>query len=173
MEELVKRARNGDKEAFTQLVYEFRQELYKIARCRLSCEDDIDDAIQETMIEAFKNIKKLHKKEAFKKWIIKILVNKCNYIYKKNKTRNISFDKINPEEVCLQNERYNTLEEFDFYSMLLGLNYDERIIITLFYLEEYSLKEISKILKTNENTVKTRLQRGRNKIKQKYMEGGC
>ena len=61
MEELIKQAQKGDKEAFTQLIYEIRQDLYKIARCRLSCEDDIEDAVQETMIETFKNIKKLKK----------------------------------------------------------------------------------------------------------------
>ena len=172
MEELILKAQKGDEDAFTSLVYEIRQDLYKIARCRLSCEDDIEDAIQETMIVAFKDIKKLKKLEAYKKWLIKILVNKCNYIYKKNKNRNVSFDNINPESACMENERYTELEEMDFYRVLSGLTYYERMAITLFYLEEYSLKEISKLLKTNENTVKTKLKRGRNKIKQRYIEGG-
>lgn len=94
MEELVKKAQKGNKEAFTELIYEIRHDLYKIARCRLSCEDDIEDAVQETMIEAFKNIKKLKKEESYKKWVIKILVNKCNRIYNKNKNRNISFENL-------------------------------------------------------------------------------
>ncbi len=72
MEELIKQAQKGDKEAFTQLIYEIKQDLYKIARCRLTCEDDIEDAVQETMIETFRNIKKLNKRESYKKWIIKI-----------------------------------------------------------------------------------------------------
>lgn len=172
MEELILKAQKGDEEAFTSLIYEIRQDLYKIARCRLSCLDDIEDAIQETMIVAFSSIRKLKKPESYKKWLIKILVNKCNYIYKKNKNRNVSFDSINPESACIEGERYKELEELDFSSVLSGLSYDERMIITLFYLEECSLKEISKILKTNENTVKTKLKRGKNKIKQKYMEGG-
>lgn len=172
MEELIKRAKNGDEEAFTKMVYGIRQDLYKIARCRLSCEDDIEDAIQETMIVAFKNIRKLKKVDAYKKWLIKILINKCNYIYKKNKNRNDLVNTINPEETTVKNERYTELEELDFYSILKDLTYDEKMIITLFYLEEYSLKEISKVLKINENTVKTKLRRGKDKIKQKYMEGG-
>ncbi len=172
MEELVKKAKEGDEEAFTSLVYELRQDLYKIARCRLLCEDDIEDAIQETMIIAFKNIRKLKKVDAYKKWLIKILVNKCNYIYKKNKNRNVLVNKINPDETTVENERYAELEELDFYSILKDLTYDEKMVITLFYLEEYSLKEISKVLKINENTVKTKLRRGKDKIKQKYMEGG-
>lgn len=171
MEELIKQAQKGDKEAFTQLIYEIRQDLYKIARCRLSCEDDIEDEVQETMIETFKNIKKLKKQEAYKKWIIKILVNKCNYIYKKNKNRNISFENLELEKRYSFNENYNELEEIDFYLILKDLNYDERIALTLFYLEDYSIKEISKLLKTNENTIKTRLKRGKEKIKIKFLKG--
>ena len=60
----------------------------------------------------------------------------------------------------------------NYYDLLLkDLNYDERIAIILFYLEGYSIKDISKILKTNENTIKTRLKRSKDKIKQKYMKG--
>ena len=158
MEELVKKAQKGNKEAFTELIYEMRHDLYKIARCRLSCEDDIEDAVQETMIEAFKNIKKLKKEESYKKWVIKILVNKCNRIYNKNKNRNVSFENLE-------------LDNWDFYLILKDLKYDERISLTLFYLEDYSIKEISKILKTNENTIKTRLKRGKEKIKNKFLKG--
>ena len=60
MEELVKRAQNGDKETFTELILEIRNDLYKIAKCRLYSEDDIEDAIRETMIKSYKSIKKLN-----------------------------------------------------------------------------------------------------------------
>lgn len=59
MEELVKKARKGDKKAFTMLILEIKNELYKIAKTRITNEADIDDAIQETMIETYKSIKKL------------------------------------------------------------------------------------------------------------------
>ena len=148
------------------LIYEIRHELYKIERCRLSCEDDIEDAVQETMIETFKSIKRLRKQESYKKWIIKILINKCNHIYKKNKDRNISFE--NVEGKTIYQNKYEQLEELDFYSILKGLKYEERMILTLFYLEDYSIKEISKVMKLNENTVKTKLKRGKDKIRINY-----
>ena len=144
-------------------------ELYKIAICRLSCEDDIEDAVQETMIETFRSIKKLKKLESYKKWIIKILINKCNHIYKKNKDRNISFE--NVEGKTIYQNKYEQLEELDFYSILKGLKYEERMILTLFYLEDYSIKEISKVMKLNENTVKTKLKRGKDKIRINYGKG--
>lgn len=89
MEELIKEAKEGNKEAFTELICEIRHDLYKIARVRLSCNDDIEDAVQETTIEAFKSIKNLKEINSFKKWIIKILINRCNRIYKRK--RKITF----------------------------------------------------------------------------------
>ena len=135
----------------------------------MSCEDDIEDAVQETMIETFKSIKKLRKQESYKKWIIKILINKCNHIYKKNKDRNVSFE--NVEVKTIYQNKYEQLEELDFYSILNGLKYEERMILTLFYLEDYSIKEISKVMKLNENTVKTKLKRGKDKIRINYGKG--
>ena len=49
-----------------------------------------------------------------------------------------------------------------------GLNYDERMAIILFYMEDYPIKEIARLMKTNENTIKTRLKRAKDKIKAKY-----
>ena len=102
MEELVKRAQNGDKETFTELILEIRNDLYKIAKCRLYSEDDIEDAIRETMIKSYKSIKKLNKKQSYKKWIISILINECFNIYKKNKKVNISFDNLSLENNILK-----------------------------------------------------------------------
>lgn len=171
MEKLIKKAQKGDKEAFTELILEIRHDLYKIARCRLSVEDDIEDAVQETMIKAFKSIRKLKKVESYKKWMISILINECNRIYKKNKKQNLSFDNLDLENTYSENENYEGLNDLDFYLLLKDLNYNERITLILFYLEDYSVKEIAKTLKTNENTVKTWIRRGKDKIREKYLKG--
>lgn len=171
MEELIIKSQKGDKQAFTELIYEIRHDLYKIARCRLTNEDDIEDAVQETMIIAFHSIKKLKKINSFKSWITKILINRCNHIYKKNKNRNISFENETIENTYRTNEKYENLDNLDFFLILKDLTYNERIAITLFYLEDYSILEISKILKTNPNTIKTRLKRGKEKIRNNYMKG--
>ncbi|MDO4202616.1 MAG: sigma-70 family RNA polymerase sigma factor [Bacteroidales bacterium] len=171
MENLIAMAQKGDKEAFTELILEIKNDLYKIAKCRLYSEDDIEDAVQETMIKAFKAIKKLNKKQSYKKWIISILINECNNVYKKNKNINVSFDSLELDNIYSNIDSYNNLEKQDFYTLLHGLKYEERITIMLFYVEDYSIKEISKALKTNENTIKTWLKRGKQKIKQKYEKG--
>ena len=58
MEELIKEAQNGSEEAFSQIIISMECNLYKIAKMRLDCEDDINEAVQETIIQTFKSIKK-------------------------------------------------------------------------------------------------------------------
>lgn len=70
MEELVQKAKENNNEAFTQLILNIEMDMYKIAKLRLHNENDIEDAIQETILEAFKSLKKLKKNEYFKTWII-------------------------------------------------------------------------------------------------------
>ena len=118
------------------------------------------------MIETYKNIKKLKYNQYFKTWIIKILINKCNKQYRKNKKENISYEQNNLENQIKENEIKTDL---DFYILISKLEYEERIIIMLYYLEKYTTKEIAKILHKNENTIKTKLSRGKKKIK-RYLE---
>ena len=148
------------------LILNIQSELYKIARMRLYNEDDINEAVQETMIEAFKGINKLKYNQYFKTWIIKILINKCNKMYRKNKKENISYEYNNIENQISNDE---IKSDVDFYILISKLEYEERMIVTLYYLERYTTKEISKIIGKNENTVKTKLSRAKKKIK-RYLE---
>ena len=168
MEELIKKAQKGDTEAFTQIVLELENELYKIAKTRLTNESDIQDAIQETMIETFKSIKKLIDQKKLKKWLIKILINKCNIIYKKKYKKDISIDEYNLENYIILNDYKNIEDDLDFYRLIKILKYEERIIIILYYMEQYTVSEIKTILGINENTIRTHLFRARQKIKDNY-----
>lgn len=164
MEELIKKAQNGDKDAFTSIILDMNDELYKIARTRLNNENDIFDAIQETMISSYKSIKKLKDPKCFKSWLIKILINKCNDIYKKKKI--ISIEQNNLQDY-LQDET-ELDNNLNFLSIIKHLNYNERIAILLYYQNQFTTKEIANILHTNENTIKTRIARAKNKIKNNY-----
>lgn len=167
MEKLVKAAMNGDKEAFAQIIESLKIDLYKIAKVRLKDEEDILDAIQDTIVSSYKSIKKLTNPEKFKKWVIKILINKCNDIYLQRKEMSIPFDEVSENLIQSEND-YNNLEMED---ILKYLTEEEKMIITLYYLEDYKSKEISWILDMNENTVKTKISRAKSKLKQK-LEGG-
>ena len=169
MEKLVLKAQHGDENAFTELILMIRHDLFKIAKMRLVNEADIDDAIQETMIETFKYIKKLKDVKAFKPWVTKILINKCNKIYSKKKTNEIAFEE-EIDNYLVQDASHLTESDMDFYLLVKSLSYEDRMIVTLYYLERYTIKEISQLLKMNENTVKTRLARSKEKLKNNLKE---
>lgn len=170
MEELVEQAKFGNSEAFTELILQIQNELYKIAKMRLANEDDVDDAMQETMLMAFKSIKKLRDNKYFKTWFVRILINECNKIYKKRKNYSTEEfdDKITFNISNFENEFEIINSNISFGLVLKSLEYEERILLTLYYAEEFTYKEIGKILKLNENTVKTKILRTKNKIKKIY-----
>ena len=80
MNELIEKAKQGCIESFEKLILYYQQDLYRIAKIRLNTNDDISDAIQNTIINIYKNLKKLKNNTYFKTWIIKILINECNKI---------------------------------------------------------------------------------------------
>lgn len=166
MQELVEKAKKGDKEAFTELIMNLEKDLYRIAKTRLQSDDDISDVFQETLIDAFKSIKKLKNSQYFKTWLIKILINNCNSLYIKRRNRKESFFEDIQEDTYLLDNHIETINgELNFSAMMKTLNYDERISLTLYYAEGYTNKEISEILKTSENTIKSRISRAKIKIK--------
>lgn len=166
MQELVEKAKKGDKEAFTELIMSLEKDLYKIAKTRLQNDDDISDVFQETVINAFKSIKKLKNTEYFKTWLIKILINKCNSLYKERKKRKETLlEDLEVENNLLDSNIEAINDELSFNAIMKDLNYDERISLILYYSEGYTNKEISKILKINENTIKARISRAKMKIK--------
>ncbi len=170
LDELIKRAKKGDNKAFQEIIIYYKNDLYKIAKTRLSNTEDIDDAIQETIISAYESIHKLVNISKFKSWIITILINECNVIYnKKQKDNIVSYDFMEGEKFISKVSDSNANIEFD--ALLKPLNSDERMIVVLYYYEGYKVEEISKILKINNNTVKTKLYRARKKIMDDLKEG--
>lgn len=144
-------------------------DLYKIAKSRLKNDDDTFDAIQTTIEKAYKNIKKLKNDSSFRSWIITILVNECNQIYNK-KSKIVSIDYLKEDMEIKSNDIFEEELDFDFNRLLECLNCKERLVTILYYKNNYNIKEITKILKLKENTVKSLLKRSRDKIKNNYKE---
>ena len=167
MKELVEKAISGDERAFAELILNYQQDLYKIALTKLNTEYDIEEAIQETMISAFKNLKNLKDVDKFKKWIIKILINKCNEIYRKRILRLVPLDEIDKCTI-VESDNSEIESKLNFYSIIKILDKKEKIIVVLYYSEKYTTREIAEILNKNENTIKTILRRAKIKLKNKY-----
>lgn len=167
MEELIQKAQKGDSIAYTELVKILEKDLYRIAFTRLKNDDDIFDAIQNTLLNVYKNIKKLRKVQYFKTWVIKILINECNTIYRNNVKHSKIIEKVSDLNIEYIEESIDNIGAFkEFNEMILKLNSDEQLIFTLYYKDKYSCEDISKITKINKNTIKSKLDRGREKIKE-------
>ena len=74
MKDIIERLQDGDELAFKELTQSIENDLYRIAKTRLKDDDDIKDAIQNTMIATYKSVKKIRNAEAFKTWMIKVLM---------------------------------------------------------------------------------------------------
>ncbi len=163
--ELITYAQKGNMEAFSSLIMNFEQDLYRIASIRLKSADDIDDAIQMTIEKALKNIKKLKEPQYIKTWIIRILINNCNDICKRKK-KNIEYNENIESNVKNYNEEIEA--KLDFYILIKSLNDKEKIAMTLYYSENLTTKEISKILKEPESTIRNRISRAVKKLRDRY-----
>lgn len=161
---LAKKAKNGDKQAFNDLIKYYQKDLYYIAKCKLHNEDDICDAVQETILNAYSHITTLISPYKFKSWLIKILINECNKIYLKYKNNYLEIS----DELNLYAKDYNS--NIEFLDLINKLNSDEKEIFILYYKEGYSTKEISKMLNLNQNTIRSKISRGKEKIKNSLRE---
>lgn len=161
IERIIKKAIKGDSKSFTLLIEQYQDMLYRIAKLRLSSEDDICDAVQETLISAYKGIVRLEEPKFFKTWLVKILINKCNNYYRKPYREDISLDDLKYERVESVN---SDLKNNSFEEMIESLTEEEKTIITLFYKDGYKEKEIAEILNINYATIRSKINRAKQKL---------
>lgn len=159
MERLVKRAKRGDAEAFIELIEQNKQSMYKVAKGFLRDEEDVADAMSETVLTCYEKIGSLKQDAYFKTWMIRILINHCKDILRKQK-RSVSVE-ILPEF----EKQTSGGGEQEFKEMIEPLREQDRSIFTLYYMYGMKVKEIAAYMEMKENTVATRLKRGREMLR--------
>lgn len=156
-------AKKGDKDAFILLIQENKTNLYRVAKAMLKHDSDVEDAIQITIIKAYEKIGKLRKDMYFKTWLIRILINQCNEILRAKK-RTVSIEKISVE-VSVYEDAYKDL---DLETAIHSLKDELKAVTVLFYYEDMATKEIAKLLKIPEGTVRSRLSKARAKLQEHF-----
>lgn len=156
---LVRRARRGDAEAFIALIEECKMTLRRVALGYLRNEEDVADAMQDTILDAYEHIGSLKKEEYFKTWLVRILINRCTKRYRMNQ------HKAYLEDYREEAQSDAGKADVEFREMLSVLPDDSRAIFQLYYGEQFSIKEIAEILDMNENTIKSRLHRGKEQLR--------
>lgn len=162
MSSLVGKAKQGNPDAFTELMQSQMQNMYKAARSVLYNDEDVADAISETILTCWEKLWQLKEEAYFRTWMTRILINKCNDILRKQ--RNITLMEEIPE-LPSYDRKYENVE---WEEALDSLDGKYRLILMLYYVEGFKTGEIAEILSMPESTVRTRLARGRQHLAKEF-----
>ena len=157
----VKKAKRGDTAAFAGLYQQVYEDLYRFALYTLKNKTDAEDAVSETVTEAFASIKRLRKAESFKGWIFRILYYKCKDKLREYTKKSEELPKDYREVSASECVEENVIIRMMFFQ----LEEEERLILSLHLFAGYTGKEIGKLLGLNENTVRSKESRALKKLR--------
>ena len=148
------------------IVRTYADMVYKIAYRYVANPTDADDVFSETFLAYFKKERTFEEEEHRKAWLIRVTIN-CAKDLLRSKA---PWEELNEELAEDNTFSLDSEEQLDLRAAIQQLRLEYREVICLHYLEGLSIQDISAILGRNENTVKTHLARGREKLR-KFLEG--
>lgn len=163
----VRKAQDGDKEAFVKLMRDSEPAMYRAAKAILHREEDVEDAMQEAVCKAFQKLPDLRQPKYFKTWLTRILINCCYDLLRPMK--NMAPLELLPE---VESPGEDPDLSLDVRAALNALSENDRLVMTLFYLNDLPIKEIARLLVISESAVKQRLVHGREKFRTIYQTAG-
>lgn len=164
IETLVMKSKKGDISAFMGLLREKKQIIYKISFTYTKNSYDAEDCISEAAIKAFEKIKQLKNVDKFYSWYTSILINICRR-HIKNKVNASTEEELNEIRDTFS---YKSIDDRIMVEGLLGkLRKDERDILALRYLKDYSIQEVADIMDIPLSTAKTKIYRTLNFLRSK------
>lgn len=148
-----------DKDFFLKSADRYKDTVYRIALNYLRNTYDADDILQEVLLKFYTSHKKFDCDEHIKNWLIRVTINMCkNTLRVPWRKRDVALDELT-DSMSFEYE-----EESDLFEMVMGLPEKNRIVLYLFYYEDYSVKEIADMLKLKETAVTSRLSRARKQL---------
>lgn len=146
---------------YEQVVNSYTPTVFSVCVTHLQNPTDAEDCFQNVFAALYFRSPEFNDEEHLKAWLIRVAINECkNYIRKNRRIVSLS-------AVCEQSISFDE-DSADMSWALLKTPLKYREVLHLYYVLDYPVSEISKILRLNENTVKTRLRRGREKLKEIY-----
>jgi len=175
--ECLRRVQRGEGEAFGPLVEKYQQRIFSIVFHLVRRRDEVEDLAQEIFFKAFRAIRSYNFQSSFATWLSRIAVNHCYDYLRKVRASRLSYYSDMTEESASELERKLESPQGrgldhgekaalrDFVGRLLArAPEDDRIILTLKELEDFSVEEIAELLKLKSSTVKVRLHRARKRM---------
>lgn len=181
-QELINRAAQGETQAETELYNATYNTVYALVKSMVKDEDTVLDILQDSYVKAFRNLNQLQEANKFRPWLKTIARNRTMDHFRERKTvlfsemaplddenADVDFEDNNPEalpEVVIDRQETSRL----ISEILDALPEDQRGVISMFYYEQMSVKEIAEQLGVSDNTVKSRLNYGRKKVEEKVLD---
>lgn len=155
MTEQIERAKAGDAEAFVVLMKQLESSMYGMAKSMLQRDEDVADALQESILKAYKSLPSLREPKYFKTWMFRIVINECNNILRKRSGTEVMAE-VPPAAV-----RTNDYDNVDLREAVDRLEEPQRLVVVLHYYEDLPLRQVAEVLNISESAVKMRLHRAR------------
>ena len=172
--EIIKRILQGEQALFAQLVQRYQQYVFTLVLRFTDSREDAEEISQDVFVKAYRSLADFRGESKFSTWLYTVVRTSSITFLRKKKLDTTSLDN---ERTFLQLENResgfnaNTMEQKSRHAMVNAairlLSPDDGQIITLFYKGEQSLEEIGRIMGMEPNTVKVRLHRARNRLREK------
>lgn len=163
---------------YKQMVEQYSNMIYRIAFSYMKNREDAEDIYQNVFMKLLTK-KHFTNAEHEKRWLIRVTINECHSLYRSPwKRQRQECDNLNTllenqqTEECFVNDQVSSDAIMDVTDMLKSLPEKYSIALYLYYYEDYSTKEIGKILHRNESTIRTHLMRGKEILRKKMEERG-
>lgn len=169
--DIIQRVLQGDRNAYALLVDRYRHLVFTLAVRMLSSAEDAEEAAQDVFIKAFHALRSYNGNARFSTWLYTITRNTCISRSRSNKQVVLPKEEEELARLAGYDESHDHQQEQQTRKKILAyainlLAADEAEIITLFYIQEQTVDELSKILGLGASNVKVKLYRARKKLKE-------
>src|SRR6202167_4793253 len=180
--DLIERARGGDDGAFSQVVQAYRKRILGAIARLIGRPEDVEDVGQEVFLRLYYSLEQLRTAEVFEPWLYRLTVNAAyDYLRRQKRRQESRMSDLSEQQVMLadaaaggkrrdEEQRRTRIREL-VQSLLNKVSEEDRILLTLKEVEGLSLKELEKIYRVNENALKVRLFRARQRVLKAYGAG--
>jgi RNA polymerase sigma factor (sigma-70 family) len=172
--EIIKKILQGEQALFAQLVQRYQRYVFTLVNRFTSNREDAEEISQDIFVKAYRSLADFRGEAKFSTWLYTVVRTSCITFLRKKQLDTTSLDN---EKTLIQLENKesgfnaNIVEQKSRHAMLNAaiqlLSPDDSLILTLFYKGEQSLEEIGRIMGLEPNTVKVKLHRARNRLKEK------
>jgi len=172
---LINRFKDGDASAFDEIIFKYQDKLYNLCRHMLGNAHDAEDAAQDVFLKAYQNLNRFKPEASLLTWLYRIAINTCidyrrkpffESLFKNSKEGDV-FVIDQPSDSPSPEKLYESKEIGNAIQFALGrLSEKLRTVIVLKEIEGLSYEEISEVLDVSIGTVKSRISRAREELKE-------